>query len=437
MAAGKKQSMPISFILKRMLFVLFLFSSEILWAEPLVQNCRRLYSSSFIKHFVNRKSFEDRLSDLTRMNAETNSKKEIDKNIRKLLKEASAKLRGGKVLFRMDPKNPRILILLPRAEGARLNRFASGLNRKFKVLAKDENGLLIEYNPASLFELKAGALFDSESFRYSISHDEIMALNINEFTVHEVRHAYNFIKALRDGIDHVYLGTVRNSETGTPFSETYPHEFSIDELPAFVLQINQQLRNLKRAQAIKDNGFIEANKEFNLQLIQTVRSLNDATKAFSHLFLEALSSMKRNNSDWIYKRNLAEGSKAELSSIEWLRSHDNSKIEISESPMIGARPEIGKYFTKISIETPEGSLEVQVIGQEMQSGLKDRHQETLQKAKIKVQALLEVTQFNRERLEKLESLVKVENWDEALSLASELRGKIELISLIPQSKAGP
>jgi hypothetical protein len=173
-----------------------------------------------------------------------------DFQVRRVAARAGALLTAHGIKWNNAPDDAGIIVIAPVRGASRLNDLAFGLSR-------DVAGLALVYDPRALKVENAAALYDEDAHRLVLSHQEITTGTVTDYVAHEIVHARNF-HALTRGLDNIFLGWISRREAATPFHDTYPDVFSIDELQAYAHQARVNLRELDRRSRHADvEGTIE------------------------------------------------------------------------------------------------------------------------------------------------------------------------------------
>ncbi len=228
---------------------------------------------------------------------ESTDRQALKKQAARVIRESMAVLSEKGVQYELDPENPLILLIAvpdqKRSDTHPLNRLAYSIARNLRVKINGKAvglPLRVEINPFMLKTHNAGALFDENLSRLTLANDNVMHARIDDMVVHEIRHAYSFY-ALANGFDHFFTGFVTYSDKLPPIHETYPHAFSVDELPAYVKQITTQLRMAKR-----DSSVIDSALDFTKTGLLLTQAMNRPAVSSGLLF--QLQALRQNPKDW-------------------------------------------------------------------------------------------------------------------------------------------
>jgi hypothetical protein len=201
------------------------------------------------------KSEWNRLSEI-----EHTDRQAIKKQTARVIRESKAVLSEIGVEYEVDPENPLILLISIPAGRSKtshtLNRLAYSLSRNMRIKIKGQTAgkpLRVEINPMMLKNNNAGALFDENLSRLTLANDIVILGKIDDMAIHELRHAYSFYTQA-NGVDHDFTAYISYSQQPPPIHETYPHAFSVDELPAYIKQVLTQLRMAKRNHEVIANA---------------------------------------------------------------------------------------------------------------------------------------------------------------------------------------
>jgi hypothetical protein len=185
--------------------------------------------------------------------AKKDEDKALKRKTKKLISAIQKHAAENGVQVTSDPKNSSVLLLkiLPESElihAHPFNRFATRLYRL--------QGIRVEINPLKLKLDDAGALFDDDTNRLTLAMDDILDWRSDSFIGHELRHAYaTYLERL--GIEHVFMGEIKRKPNTPVLQETYPDEYSFDELPAYYYQVIALLR-----ETLRDSEKLNTAKDF-------------------------------------------------------------------------------------------------------------------------------------------------------------------------------
>jgi hypothetical protein len=168
--------------------------------------------------------------------------RDLAKHSRRLLRAVQDHAMANALLLETDPQNQNSLLIKildekDLATAHPLARFAASLFKEY-------NGLRVEINPLKLKVDDAGALFDDEANRLTLALDNVLDLKSDSFVGHELRHAFLW-HLVMSGVEHPFLGWLKRKPGTPPLQDTYPDEFSLDELQAYYYQVIDLLHESK------------------------------------------------------------------------------------------------------------------------------------------------------------------------------------------------
>lgn len=168
----------------------------------------------------------------------------IRRKSKRLMVEIEALLYEQQIQFEPDPQDPYFGRLIKVLEPQEL-KGAHPLNRLATSFYRIHRGARIEINPRKLKLSDAGALFDETTRRLTLAADNVIELKSDSFLGHEIRHA--FATHLVDaGLEHLFMGWLKQKEGGKILHETYPDAMSLDEYVAYYYQVIVLLREAKK-----------------------------------------------------------------------------------------------------------------------------------------------------------------------------------------------
>lgn len=268
------------------------------------------------------------------------------------------------IAFETDPENPyNIFAAVPKTSqelrrAHPINRMAASMQSSFAIRRngrKMGKGLRIVVNPLELKREEAGALFDEQASSLTLARDNATQGLIDDMVAHEARHAYGFYE-FASGNDHDFTVWISNSETGPVFHDTYPHEFSADELPAYVKQLSVILhaairknQSLDDARAFTEIALRLANAAARPQVLDVSRLL--------------ASDLRRNRSHWstpLRAKELINGE--EIDVVKMSSAKFKSRVYFYESPLIEAQAdEVPFKVTHVVFENGEDRVDAMTL----------------------------------------------------------------------------
>lgn len=172
----------------------------------------------------------------------------------------------------------------------------------------------VEFNPKELAEEHVGALFIDADNRLVLSNEEIEKGYLTDQGLHEGAGHGLFAKFLAEGKDNHLFGNLVSKNEKIKFDETYKHEFALDELYSYSIQISDIIKDLIELKA-KDNPDKQAIKLISKDLgdiIRTqIRLSKHTQKSSTQSFLSA-DLLVKENQKWPVRKEMINGKEVDV-----------------------------------------------------------------------------------------------------------------------------
>lgn len=384
-------------------------------------SCRAMFEKRYLDKLSAQKEIEEyqarvaALDDLDPVRVRSDIK---GKAISKVVKEAEDLLTSLNITYAKDPTNSRVLLINPYDKGGHpFNQMSKAMFRKW--------GIIIEVNPLLLFEDQAGAMYDSDRSRLTLSNEEVALTGLNDYGAHEIRHAYNFKKAYNENIDHIFIGHIASHQSVARFHPSYPHLFSVDELTTYPVQLITRLRKTVRAEKANDKKFLDEEGPADLDVSRVGQILSNHTMKQTHFALKAISLLRRSPKGWQieYKREEIDGVMSDM--VYVTNARDNSFFRIFDEA-INEKDPSSKKWTRVAYSQNGYEIQAYVLENLDLKRIPDQVPELIWHAERKWKQLNVVASRVNKAFAKAEKHIKAKKTAAALKDIQEIRDVVTL-----------